>query len=356
MEVVANESQGSSQISTTSWEKLTDPTRMYNSFEFRTAWWFHIPMFIIGIYWAIRLRKVNFFAAANPTLENGGLYNYSKFAAQNHFPKVNLPASCLIHSNEDIRLILEKARTQQILFPFIIKPDKGERGKGVKLISNRNELEKYLLDQPREDYLIQEFIEKSQEYGVFFVKNPVTGEFSIPSLTKKISLQVIGDGVSTISELIQNHPRASRYQSLIHLQDPDFIPSRNEIFKLSPMGNHCKGAVFLDYSTHLSVEMTTAFVRIFEPVEGINYGRLDVKVDDMKELSDPEKVIILEVNGANAEPIQMYSPEKNYREGLKTLNTYFQYMANMAELNLTWQNRKYSKRDTLRSLWQYLKK
>lgn len=356
MEVVAGESKEAAEISPTDWEREPDPTRRYNSFEFRTVWWFHIPMFLIGIYWAILLRKANFFAAANPALENGGLYNYSKFDAQNHFPQVNLPATCLIHSNEDIRLILEKVRTQQILFPFIIKPDKGERGKGVKLIINRNELEKYLLDQPREDYLIQEFVEQSQEYGVFFVKNPVTGEFSIPSLTKKISLQVIGDGVSTISELAQNHPRASRYQSLIPLHDPDFIPSGNEIVKLSPMGNHCKGAVFLDYSAHLSAEITTAFVRIFETVEGINYGRLDVKVDDLKELSDPEKVIILEVNGANAEPIQMYSPEKSYREGLKTINTYFQYMANMAKLNLTGQSRKYSKRDTLRSLWLYLKK
>lgn len=356
MQVVANESQEAAEILPTDWEREPDPTRMYNSFEFRTAWWFHIPMFLIGVYWSILLRKANFFAAANPALENGGLYHYSKFAAQNHFPQVNLPATCLIHSNEDIELILEKARTQQILFPFIIKPDKGERGKGVKLVHTQEELENYLAEQPKEAYLIQEFIDKKQEYGVFFVKNPVTGEFSIPSLTKKISLQVIGDGVSTNSELIQNHPRASRYQSQIQLDDPDSIPSLNKILKLSPMGNHCKGAVFLDYSAHLCAEMTTAFVKIFEPVEGINYGRLDVKVDDLKELSDPEKVIILEVNGANAEPIQMYSPEKSYREGLKTINTYFQYMANMAKLNLTGKNRKYNKRDTLRSLWQYLKK
>jgi D-alanine-D-alanine ligase-like ATP-grasp enzyme len=356
MHTISTQTPVLSEVSTSDWERMLDPTRMCNSFEFAHSWWFHLPMFVLGVSWAMRLGKANYFAAANPALENGGLYNYSKFAAQNHFPQVNLPATCLIHSTEDLALILKKTSAQQILFPFIIKPDKGERGKGVKLISNRDELEKYLLDQPKDDYLIQEYIEKSQEYGVFFLKNPVTREFSIPSLTRKISLQVIGDGVSSISELIENHPRASRYQNLIQSADPNSIPLQDEVVKLSPMGNHCKGAVFLDYSAYISSEMKASFKQIFESVEGINYGRLDVKVDDLSDLCDPEKIIILEVNGANAEPIHMYSPEKNYYEGLKTINLYFQKMALTAKLNLARQNRKYSKIDTLKSLREYLKK
>ncbi len=345
-----------SKLSTTDWEKLPDPTRMSNSFEFGPAWWFHLPMFLLGISWAIRLRKANFFAAANPALENGGLYNYSKLTAQNHFPQANLPLTCLIHPEEDIVLICQKINDQNIQFPFIIKPDMGERGKGVKLIRSQKELEIYLHDQPKEEHLIQEFIETSQEYGVFFFKNPVTGEFSIPSLTRKISLQVIGDGISSISYLIQKHPRASRYQNLFQLANPDSIPYPNEIVKLSPMGNHCKGAVFLDYSKYISFEMTAAFEQIFESVKGINYGRLDVKVDELKDLSDPERIVILEVNGANAEPIHMYSPEKNYQEGLRTISSYFQTMGMMAKHNLVGQRSEFKERDTLRSLRTYLKK
>lgn len=346
----------SAKLASSDWEKLTDPTRMFNSFEFRPAWWFHLPMFLIGVSWAIRLRKANFFAAANPALENGGLYNYSKFAAQNHFSPINLPKTCLLNSEENINSILDSVRKQGILFPFIIKPDMGERGKGVKLISKREELETYLGEQPKDAYMIQEFIDKKQEYGVFFFKNPVTKEFSISSLTRKISLQVIGDGTSSISELIQNHPRVSRYQNLFQLDNPDFIPSRNEIVKLSPMGNHCKGAVFLDYSAYINTEMTPAFERIFETVEGINYGRLDVKVDDLSELSDQGQVLILEVNGANAEPIHMYSPEKSYYESLQTISCYFQCMAKMAKLNLSGNRKKYKESDTWKNFLTYRKK
>lgn len=356
MSVVANESIESSQVSTTDWEKLPDPTRMYNSFEFGPSWWFHMPMFLLGVSWAIRLRKANFFAAANPALENGGLYNYSKFAGQNHFPQRNLPPTFLIHSEEDIVLIWQKIKEKNIQFPFIIKPDMGERGKGVKLIWSEPQLDKYLLDHPKDTYLIQDFIAKSQEYGVFFFKNPVTGEFSIPSLTRKISLQVIGDGVSSIADLIENHPRASRYQELFQIDDRTFVPSQNEKIKLSQMGNHCKGAVFLDYSKHINAEMISAFEVIFESVKGINYGRLDVKVDELKELSDPEKIVILEVNGVNAEPIHLYSPEKSYQEGLKTLCSYFHTMAIMAKYNLAGKRSHFREKDTLRSLMTYLKK
>ena len=141
MHMVAKEILEESKLSTSEWEKLPDPTRMVNSFEFGPSWWFHLPMFVLGIFWAIRLRKANFFAAANPALENGGLYNYSKFAAQNHFPLSNLPLTCLIHSDEDFVLIRQRINEQHIQFPFIIKPDEGERGKGVKLVNNHEELE-----------------------------------------------------------------------------------------------------------------------------------------------------------------------------------------------------------------------
>lgn len=344
------------EISATDWERIQDPTRQYNSFEFGPSWWFHLPMYVLGVLWAIRLGKANYFAAANPALENGGLFGYSKYVAQNHFPQANLPKTCRVHSDEGFDVVLERIKGQGISFPFIIKPDVGERGKGVAVIHDENGLRAYLNDQPKEPYLVQDFVGKSQEYGVFFLKNPATGELSILSLTRKIPLQVVGDGISSVFELIQKHPRACRYQNLFRVEDPTSIPMQHEVIKLSPMGNHCKGAVFLDYSHYISPEVTAAFCKIFQAVEGMYYGRLDVKVDDLRDLSDPGSIIILEVNGANAEPIQIYSPEKAYREGLKTIGFYFQNMAMVAKHNLAGQRRQFKLKDTLRSLRTYVKK
>ncbi len=338
------------------WEGMEDPTRECNSFEFASSWWFHLPMFLLGVFWAARLGKANFFAAANPALENGGLFNYSKFAAQNHFPKANLPKTFMVHPHDDYDTTLGKINEKAIDYPFVIKPDVGERGKGVMVINTPTELKLYLQEQPKQFYMIQDFVRKSQEFGVFFLKNPVTGEFSIPSLTRKIPLQVIGDGESTLLGLVQNHPRARRYQDLVQLSDPAYVPFPGQMMRLSPMGNHCKGAVFLDYSSYITAEMTAVFKQIFEGVQGINYGRLDVKVDELMDLMDPAKIIILEVNGANAEPIQMYSPEKSYRQALKTVRFYFRTMAKLAQQNLKGRRIHFREKDTWASLMEYWEK
>jgi len=336
------------------WDHYEDPTRLYNSFEFGPAWWFHVPMFLSGIYWAVRLRKANFFAAANPNLENGGLYNYSKFAAQNHFPVANIPATLLVNSNEDATKIWERIRLFDIGSPFIVKPDFGERGKGVKLLGTFSELEQYLKAVVNQNLIIQEFIDVPEEYGVFFVVDPERHQLSIPSLTKKIPLQVIGNGQSTISELIVAHPRVSRYQGLLEVYES--VPAAGEKVNLSPMGNHCKGAVFLDYSERINAEIVGAFQHIFDNVKGIHYGRLDVKVNQFGDLSNPELIKILEVNGANAEPIHMYSPDKNYKSGLKTIHKFFGQMADVAEFYLRKDRRKFNTKENWKSLISYFGK
>lgn len=341
------------KMSVPDWERFEDPTRLYNSFEFRPSWWFHVPMFLSGIYWAIRLRKANFFAAANPGLENGGLYNYSKFAAQGHFPTANVPATLLVNSAEGAAQIWERIQLLDIGLPFIVKPDFGERGKGVKLLHTFPDLENYLEAVANQDLLIQEFIDEPEEYGVFFIIDPERHELSIPSLTKKIPLQVIGNGKSTIGELIAAHPRVSRYQDLFEVSE--CVPAAGEKVKLSPMGNHCKGAVFLDYSGRVNDEIVGAFRHIFNNVQGIHYGRLDVKVNQFGDLANPSLIKILEVNGANAEPIHMYSPDKNYRNGLKTIHRFFAQMAGVAGFYLKKDKRKFKTEENWASLISYFR-
>lgn len=48
----------------------------------------------------------------------------------------------LIASGASIPMILKKIQKEQIMFPFIAKPDIGLRGSGVKKIKNLADLEK----------------------------------------------------------------------------------------------------------------------------------------------------------------------------------------------------------------------
>ena len=311
-----------------------DLTQSLNQFEFWPAWTIHFPMYLLGIYWGIRLRTPNFFPAVNPGMDNGGLFNYSKYESMRDFEKENVPKSIRVSPPHLAFSVLEKAGQYNIAFPMILKPDIGERGRGVKLIGDFQALEDYLKIFQNESVIVQEYISKPEEYGVFVIKNPETGSLKITSITQKIPLQITGNGKDTALTLAKKHPRASRYLSEIPANLRDEVPEKNSIFPLSIKGNHCKGATFLDRSDLLNPKIREAFEILCKPLQGFWYGRLDVKVDSAISLENPSAISVLEVNGANSEPIHMYSPGKTYLESLGIIRAHFEEMAKIARFHL----------------------
>lgn len=316
------------------WFHTSDPSRLTNPFEFGPAWLIHLPMKIFGLYWGIRLRNLGFFEAANPGLENGGLFDYSKNKSLEKFRRINVPKTFFLDFPYSLVEIEPKLKEAGISFPLVVKPDFGERGREVEFIGDMEILTKYFSDKNQGRYLLQEYLGEGFEFGVFFTKDPKDNQATITSLTLKIPLQVIGDGQMDIKKLVISHPRASRYPHEIMYSDLSYVPLKNELVKLSQKGNHCKGAIFLDCSDYIDEDMVAAFERICAPFEGFFYGRLDVKVKDWEDLWEDERVRIIEVNGCNSEPIHIYSPENTYLNALKSVKYHFSVMAGIAKSNL----------------------
>jgi hypothetical protein len=316
------------------WFLSEDPTKLTNSFEFGPAWWIHLPMKIFGLFWGFRLGNLGFFAAANPGLENGGLYDYSKNDGLDRFDPVNRPISILVSFPFDHSEIVAKMEAEGINFPLVAKPDFGERGREVEFLENEEALQEYFADKKDGKYIIQEMLKEGLEFGVFYSKNPESGQSQITSLTLKIPIQVVGDGKNTVRNLIWNHPRAVRYLDEINCSDFDYVPGKGETVKLSRKGNHCKGAVFLDCKEYIDDDLVKVFGKICSPVDGFYYGRLDVKVNRFEELWDSQKIKLIEVNGCNSEPIHIYSPGNTYLEAIKSVGYHFSIMAKIARINL----------------------
>jgi hypothetical protein len=316
------------------WFRMDDPTKLCNSFEFGPAWWIHLPMKLFGIYWGIRLRNFGFFAATNPGLENGGLFDYSKSNAMQQLDAANLPKSVKVQYPYFQSEIMRRLELAEIRFPIVAKPDFGERGREVEFLENPEALKDYLADKKQGNYILQEKLEEELEFGVFYSKNPKSGLSQITSLTLKIPLQVVGDGKYSVETLILNHTRARRYPQEINFQHTGYVPESGEVVKLSQKGNHCKGAVFLDCSEFIDAELVGVFERICKPITGFFYGRLDVKVDSFKDLWDKKNVKVIEVNGCNSEPIHIYSPGNTYVQAIKSIKDHFSIMAGIAKFNL----------------------
>ncbi|WP_111670555.1 ATP-grasp domain-containing protein [Algoriphagus litoralis] len=332
---------------------FADSTALTNTFEFWPAWTIHIPMYLIGVYQGIRLGNLNFFPAVNPGMANGGLFLYSKFDSLAVFAPRNIPKSILSKSPHQPKTLLQNAESSGFAFPMIFKPDIGERGRGVKLIRNEKEAEIYLRDFKDESVIVQEFISKSEEYGVFIQKDPSTRQIKVTSITQKIPLQVVGNGRDNVLELAQNHPRAKRYLAEIKPELLEIVPASGKLLQLSIKGNHCKGAAFVDRSQLICSEIMDAFQEICGHVEDFYYGRLDVKVNTSTDLKKPDEILILEVNGANSEPIHIYSHGKTYLSSIREIARYFQQMATIARSQLSSIRPEPKLKDLLRNFWLY---
>lgn len=277
---------------------------------------------------------MNYFSAVNPGMEWGGLFNYSKFDILDKLDPKHRPKTLKIPAHADFSDVKAQLDLSGISFPLIAKPDFGERGRGVRKIYSLEELNEYAPIYSQEAILIQEFIDYPEEYGVFILKNPRSGTFQICSLTAKIPLQVLGDGHSTLSELIRHHPRAKRYSLEISQEKMDSIPLYQERVPLSQQGNHCKGATFLDKREFISDQMISCFEKICRPLDGFYYGRLDVKVASLEGLSHPDSIKVLEINGVNSEPIHIYDSNFSYWEACEEIWNHLDKMGAIARENL----------------------
>ena len=97
-------------------------------------------------------------------------------------------------------------RLRGIWIPFAVKPDVGMMGFMFRKIENVEQFQKYH-SAMHVDYILQHFIDYPLEVSVFYYRYPNEASGHITGFLKKEFLQVTGDGVSTLLELILQYPR-----------------------------------------------------------------------------------------------------------------------------------------------------
>ncbi|MCF1749996.1 hypothetical protein [Mariniradius sediminis] len=342
-------------LSRPKWLSLDDPTQLTNRFEFWPSWTIFLPMALMMLILSVRARSLTFFRWANPGIENGGLFGYSKSAISDSFPRVNVPKSLLVAYRGNEVEISETLRGSGIDFPLFLKPNQGERGRGVCKVEDHAGLRRYFSEASHGDYLIQEEIPEGIEFGVFCIKDPKTPRVRISSLTIKVPLRVVGDGFSSIGQLAAIHPRVSRYRHEVKTANDRYIPGHGEVVRLSRIGNHCRGATFLDCSPWIDRNLEDVFSAICKNAEGFFYGRLDVIVPEWESLWEKDAIRIIEVNGSNSEPIHIYSPGFSYWSALGVIWNHLDEMATIARKNYQTTDTAYNWRTFLKNHLNYRK-
>lgn len=296
--------------------------RNWKQYEFWPTWIFYAPFVPYWVLRSLQARSFSYFCKVNPEIEFGGFLDYSKYKILAQIPAEFLPKT---------QLISHKSQLQPLEFPFVVKPNLGERGINVEIIKNQSDWEKYPIET---DLIVQEWIDALMEFGIFFAKNPKTQKGEILSITGKEFLTFKSDGKTTLRSFITRHLRAQSRKDYLFQKFADQLdivfPEGNEII-LEPIGNHNRGTKFIDSSHLINENLTQIINSISAKIEGFNYGRFDVKTHSIANLNQG-KFWILEINGANSEATHIYDPRHNlsfaYKEVKRHLDRQFEIAKN----------------------------
>ncbi len=303
------------------------------NWEYWPVWIIYFPCFLIYPYYALRSRSMLFFTAANPGIENGGAFLVSKNKIYNKINPRIIPKTLVVKEAIGIDSITEWMDDEQLQFPILVKPNLGLRGIGLSIIKDEIQVKDFA-SKKLSEYLIQEFIEYKNEVGIFFIKDPKTYAVQITSVVRKCFMEVEGNGIHTIEELVKSNNRYAMQLDTMRIDksiDWDFILPAGTIYSFERIGNHSRGATFLDGNELINPQITKVVSDILEDIDDVYYGRIDLKYNNESDLMAGKKFSIIELNGAFSEPAHIYDPAYNLFFAWKEIIKHFNYLFKISD-------------------------
>ena len=299
----------------------------WTRWEFWPAWLFYTPVVLRYAWLALKYRGVTVPSAANPGITTGGLVGESKFATlkelHDRCPGFTAEAWLLAAGDPPARLrqLVELQAEHSLGYPFILKPDLGQRGLGVKLIRTAAEAADYLRHSAT-DVVVQRYVPGPLEVGVFYYRFPHETRGHIFALTEKIFPIITGDGIHTVEELIWQDKRArfvaARYLTRFAARRDEVLPAGSTL-RLVEAGNHAQGCIFRDGEHLHTPELAARIDEISQQLPGFFIGRYDLRFSSEEDLRAGRNFQILELNGAAAEATSIYDARNSLRSAYRTL-------------------------------------
>jgi hypothetical protein len=310
----------------------------WSRWEFWPMWLFYAPVALYVARLAWRHGGLGTITAANPGIPDGGTLGESKAAILARLPADAIIPFALIESGALDSRVSKLRRTLSEngwTLPVVLKPDVGQRGTGVKLVSTLDEAETYLRLQLGA-VILQPYDPGPFEAGVFYFRMPGTARGRIFSITDKRFPIIVGDGDSTIEDLIWRHPRyrmqastfVQRHRAVLsHVLEPA------QRFQLGIAGNHAQGALFRDGRHLITPALENRIDEIARTYPGFFVGRFDIRYGDEAAFKAGRNIAIVELNGATAESTDIYDPDRTLLDAYRQLFRQWRIVFEVGEAN-----------------------
>lgn len=306
---------------------LRSSWRRWTRWEFWPAWAFYPPVLAYILGQAIRHRSLRVLTAANPGIDASGIVGESKSAILGLLDHVPEHVARFVRierggaSETRLAQAVEFMHRESLTLPLVVKPDVGQRGSGVRIVRDVDALARALEAARELDLLVQEYV-PGHEFGVFYVRHPTEERGRVISITEKRLPCVEGDGHSTLETLILADTRAIGAAPTYlaqHAERLEHVPARGESVPMASIGNHCRGALFLDGAAYRTEALERALDRVCVPARGFYFGRFDLKVETLDDLLSGRRFKIVELNGLTSEATHIYDPAHGLWHAYRTL-------------------------------------
>ena len=286
-----------------------------------------VPMIVQWLWLSVRHGSWTLPAASNPTITAGGLVGDGKseyFRAMGPVAAART-APFAIYRNTPHGSAPDLAercmRAAGLTYPLILKPDIGWCGFGVRIVKTRDELQSYLAAYPCDENIVfQKFVAYEGEAGLYFVRLPGENRGRIIGMLLRFFPRVVGDGFSTIAELMARHPRARRLGRDGRSEpccDISRIPLAGEIVRLSVTGSTRVGGMYRDATSLVTPELEDAINDIARDMKELHVARFDVRYDTLGAMRAGHSFQIIEINGAGSEAVHAWDPRYSLWEAYK---------------------------------------
>lgn len=304
--------------------------RKYSQWEFWPAWAAYLPVVPYFLWLSWKHGGPTVFAAANPGIESGGLTGESKSAILRWLSRCPGATPYFNTAEEG-----SPAPTWDRNYPLVAKPDVGERGQGVRIVRNVDELAAYL-KQASNTTILQDYV-AGLEFGIFYARHPFAENGRILSITGKRFPSIVGDGKQSVREHIRQDKRASlletAYEDSCRIPLDD-IPALGQVVPLVEIGSHCRGTIFDDARALCTPQLEAAIDTIAHAHPGFYFGRFDIRVPSVEDLQAGKGIQVLELNGVGGEPAHIYDPQVSIRDAYRALFTHWRLAFETGAINI----------------------
>ncbi len=283
----------------------------------------------------LRARAVWFFTPSNPKLTFGGMEGEPKKEMYDLLPEGFYPSTFNVLPGQDFSGIEQQRTACKISYPLIVKPEVGGQGVLFRKLDDAQQLEQYHKNVTVE-YIVQALVNYPVEVCIFYYRYPGHPKGVITGMLQKTLLQVRGNGVNTLEQLILTDPKASKYFNhlkkahISHLQD--IVPA-GEKYILSYAANRHRGAQLVNLEKEIDDKLLSLLDGISNRIDDFFYGRYDIMCKDIESLKQGKDFAILEYNGAGAGPTHIYSNDYSITRAYKELCMHWKKLYEVSRIN-----------------------